>query len=95
MVYQSVMNTIFKAEFVDWIPEFDNTTAFNFSSDYIQCYDERSARKTKNGFWHKITSFIKRKEVHPIKSSMAENYEENVRSRHTNKLAWNETHYEK
>ncbi|XP_026810356.1 gastric triacylglycerol lipase-like [Rhopalosiphum maidis] len=95
MVYQSVMNTIFKAEFLDWIPEFDNTTAFNSSSDYIQCYDERSARKTKNGFWHKITSFIKRKELHPIKSSIAENYEENVRSRHTIKLAWNETHYEK
>ncbi|XP_050061037.1 gastric triacylglycerol lipase-like [Aphis gossypii] len=94
MVYQSVMNTLFKAEFADWIPEIDNTTAFNVSSDYNQCYDERNARKTKNGFWQKITSFIKRKEVYPLKNYMVEDHEENVRSRHTIKNAWNQTHFE-
>jgi len=88
------MNTIFKAEFADWIPEIDNTTAFNASSDYIQCYDERNARKTKNGFWQKITSFIKKKEVYPLKNYMVEDREENVRSRHTIKSAWNQTHFE-
>lgn len=94
MVYQSVMNTIFKAEFVDWIPEFDNTTAFNDLSDYNQCNDDRNARKTNNGFWHKITSILKKKEVHPLTSIMTEDKEKHVRSRHTYVMAWNETYFE-
>jgi len=88
------MNTIFKAEFVDWVPEFDNTTAFNALSDYSQCNDERNARTTNNGFWQKITSFIKKKEVRSLKSFIGEDKEENVRSRNTILRAWNQTYYE-
>jgi len=94
MVYQSVLNTIFKAEFVDWIPEIDNTTAFIALSDYNQCNDERNARTTNNGFWHKITSLIKKKEVYPLTSIMREDKEKNVRSRNTIVTAWNQTYFE-
>lgn len=94
MVYQSLMNTIFKAEFVDWVPEFDNTTAFNTISDYNQCKDERNARITNNGFWHKFSSFIKKKEVHPLKSFMEEDKEENVKLRNTILTNWNQTYFE-
>ncbi|CAI6364457.1 unnamed protein product [Macrosiphum euphorbiae] len=94
MVYQSVMNTIFKAEFVDWIPEFDNTTAFNALSDYNKCNDDRNARTTNNGFWHKITSIIKKKEVYPLTSIMREDKEKHVRSRNTYVMAWNQTYFE-
>jgi len=88
------MNTIFEADFVDWVPGFDNTTEFNTLSDYTQCNDERSARKTNNGFWHKITSFIKKKEVYPLENFMAEDNEENVKSRNTMLMAWNKTFYD-
>ncbi|XP_022182087.1 gastric triacylglycerol lipase-like [Myzus persicae] len=94
MVYQSVMNTIFKAEFDDWSPEFDNTTSFNSINYNNQCNDERNARTTNNGFWLKITSFIKKKEVHPLKSFMGEDKEENVKSRNTILTAWNQTYFE-
>jgi len=85
---------MFKAEFVDWIPEFDNKTAFNALSDYNKCNDDRNARTTNNGFWHKITSIIKKKELYPLTSIMREDKEKYVRSRNTYVMAWNQTYYE-
>lgn len=89
------METIFKAEVVDWVPNFDNTSAFNALSGYNQCNDERNARKTNNGFWHKITSFIKKKEVHPLVKFKEENSEEDVKTRNTMLMAWKQPFYVK
>lgn len=80
MVYQSVINTISITEFDDWVPVYDNTTAYNALS-YIQCNDielkEANPRKN-NGFWRKLIRYIKKKEVSPLISAEEQNNEKNT-----------------
>lgn len=101
MVYQSVINLISTAEYVDWVPTYDNTTSSRSVSDYTQCRDtefrERTARKKSNGFWSKITSFLKTKpenlEVYPLAKVQEDNYyEEHAKNRNMFVQAWNETY---
>lgn len=66
MVYNSVINTLIIADFIDWKPVYDNKTPPNTLSNDIQCndinsIDERISRKRTDGLWNKITSYIKKK----------------------------------
>lgn len=91
LVYQNVINTISTAEFNDWVPVYDKTTSYKISSNYIQCNDkgisERTSKKKNDGFWSKITSYIKKKEVHPFIKIKEEQNEETFESR-----AWSKIH---
>lgn len=86
MVYQSVLNTISITEFDDWVPVYDNTTAYNALSN-IQCNDmelkEKNSRK-QDGFWRKLIQYIKKKEVSPLISTEEQNNEKNTDSHHSN-----------
>lgn len=90
MVYKNVINTLLTAEFIDWIPVYDNTTSFNSLNNY-QCNDieinERSPRKKNDGFWNKITRYLRKKEVYPLVKTKEE---ENVNSRNTFSNSWKE-----
>lgn len=92
MVYNSIINTIITADFVDWKPIYDNTTSSHGISNYIQCNDidhigERISRKKTDGLWNKITSYIKKKEVQPI----IQTNEENIQTKNTYLNSWKET----
>lgn len=90
MVYQSVMNTISKADLTEWIPVYDNAITFKDLSNYTLCNDtelrERTMRKN-DSFWSKLTSYIKKKEVYPL-TNVNENNEEN-KSRNMFPMSWN------
>lgn len=93
LVYQNVINTISTAEFDDWVPVYDKTTSYKTSSSYIQCNDieinERTSKKKNDGFWSKITSYMKKKEVYPlIKIKEVKNDEEKVKSK-----VWSDIQY--
>lgn len=92
MVYQSVMNTISIADFIDWIPVYDNKTTFKDLSNYTLCNDtelgERTLKRKNDSFWSKLTSYIKKKEVHPL-TNVNENNEENNKSRNMFPMSWN------
>jgi len=90
------MNTISTAESVDWTPVYDDTTLFKDLRNYNRCNDtefgERTSRRKNDGFWSKLTSYIKKKEVFPL-VKVNENNEENNKSRNTLfPMAWNETY---
>jgi len=91
MLYKSVINTISTAETVNWTPVYDNTTPFKDLSNYNRCNDtefgERTSRRKNDGFWSKLTSYIKKKEVYPLGKM-----NENNKSRNTFTIAWNTTY---
>lgn len=91
LVYQSVINTITTAESFDWAPVYDNKTSYNAFLQK-QCNDvelsERSSRKNNNGFWSKMFSYIKKKEV----PSLTKLKEENIQYRNKYQNTWNETY---
>lgn len=92
MVYQSVISTITAAESYDWVPVYDKTTSFSPFLDK-QCNDielsERSIRKKNGGFWSKMLSYIKKKEVRPLTKLKEENIQYGNKYQNT----WNETLY--
>lgn len=92
MVYNSIINTLITADFIDWKPVYDNTSSSNGISNYFQCDDidpigERISRKKTDGLWNKITSYIKKKEVYPI----VQTSEENIQTKNTYLKSWKET----
>jgi len=95
MVYESVLNTIYPAELLDWIPVYDKTTSFNNLNDDMQCNDleikERSSKKKNSSFWNKITKYIIQKEVYPI--TQIKEDDEIIKSRNTFLKSWKETIY--
>lgn len=61
MLYQNVINTIYTAEFDDWLPVYDNTTLFKDLNNETLCNDteirERASRKKNDSFWSKLISY--------------------------------------
>lgn len=94
MVYKSLINTVVSAEFANWTPVYDRTTSYNFFENDYQCnnidFSERNLKNNKKGFWNKITSYIKKKEVHPLIKAKSENTEETIKSNNTFLKAWKE-----
>lgn len=94
LVYQSVINTIFTAELVNWVPIYDNTSYFIPANKYVNCKDEelnkREPRGKTEGFWDKLMSFMKIKkanqEIHPL---ITQEYDEaDIKSRSTVTKSW-------
>lgn len=80
MVYNGVIKTISKADFLDWVPVYDNTASFYALKTDSQCNNSEShgriSKRKKKGFWKKITSLMKM-EVQPMIST-EEEYNENT-----------------